>query len=296
MTLNSIPSMSSLADKGEPLNDAEFRQRGHSRISHCFQGLKDRNEKALIAYVTVGDPDLETTRRLALTLANAGADIIELGIPFSDPLLDGPVIQAASQRALDRGARVSHVFDLAASIRKETQVPLVLMTCLNPIHRLGYETFAQRAAEAGVDGILVTDLPPEEGQEWIATAQSHGLDCIFMLAPTSSPERIRAVSEKASGFIYCQSRAGVTGEQQSAPPDLDALVARVRVSSSLPIGVGFGISTPEHVRAVTGMAEGAVVGTAFVRLIGEGSDDIETVAGRVSHLAAQLKAATRHAG
>ncbi len=294
MTVNS--STVTLLENGLPDAAGVSGRQGASRISRCFEALHERSEKALIAYVTVGDPDLETTRRLTLTLAQAGADIIELGIPFSDPLLDGPVIQAASQRALERGARVSQVFDLAASIRRETEIPLVLMTCLNPIHRLGYDTFARRASETGVDGILVTDLPPEEGQDWIATARSYGLDRIFMLAPTSSAERIRAVSEEASGFIYCQSRAGVTGERQSAPPDLDALVARVRVSSSLPIGVGFGISTPDHVRAVTHMAEGAVVGTAFVRLIGEGSDHLETVIDQVSQLATELKAATRKVG
>ena len=264
-----------------------------SRIARKFQALREDGEKALIAYVTAGDPDLSSTRDFVLGLADAGADIIELGIPFSDPLLDGPVIQAASQRALDRGTRVSQIFEMVRSLRVETDVPLLFMTCLNPIFQRGSHEFALECKESGVDGVLITDLPPEEGREWIETAIRFGLDRIFMLAPASSPDRVKSVAAAASGFIYCQSRAGVTGERKTAPPDLSDLIHRVRDQSDLPIAVGFGISTPDQVRAVTDVAEGAIVGSAFVRLIGSAGSDGVGARSAIMSLAADLKAGTR---
>lgn len=264
---------------------------GGTRITRLFERLRAENGRALIAFVTAGDPDLETTRKLVLALGRAGADLVELGIPFSDPLLDGPVIQAASQRALDHGTRVAAIFDTVEAIRRESQVPIIFMTCMNPIHRVGAASFARRAAAAGIDGILVTDLPPEEAHGWIPIARSAGLDRIFMLAPTSSDDRIASVAAAASGFIYCQSRAGVTGFRQSVPPELGALMARVRSVSPLPIGVGFGISTPEHARSIAALAEGVVVGTAFVRLIEEHGADPAAAVEAVANLAARLKAA-----
>jgi tryptophan synthase alpha chain len=259
------------------------------RISRCFRALQERGEGALIAYVAAGDPSLEATRRIVIAMAQAGADLVELGIPFSDPLMDGPVIQAASQRALDGGTRVSQIFETVEAIRAKTDVPMIFMTCLNPILRMGPEAFARRCQQTGMDGVLVTDLPPEEGQDWIEVAEAHQLDRIFMLAPTSSPERIAAVTTAASGFIYCQSRAGVTGERKNIPVDLGALVSRVRAASSLPIAVGFGIATPEHVHAVTSLAEGAVVGTAIVRAIAQAGGNEDQAVRAAADLVAQLK-------
>ena len=272
---------------------AKAQHGGASRISRCFESLRGRREKALIAFVTAGDPNLELTRRMVLAMAEGGADIIELGIPFSDPLLDGPVIQAGSQRALEAGTKVSAIFGLVEALRDDTDVPIIFMTCLNPVLRMGMSTFAQRAAEAGVDGLLITDLPPEEGQEWVRTARVHGLDRVFMLASTSSPERIAAVARDASGFIYCQSRAGVTGFTSDLPADLEDLVGRVKAASPVPIGVGFGISTPEQVRSVVSTADGAAVGTAFVRLVGEHAGDPSGMVKAVFDLTSRLKSATR---
>ena len=264
-----------------------------SRLKRRFKELSAGGEKALIAYVTAGDPSLDTTRRAILALHKAGADIIEVGIPFSDPLLDGPVIQAASHRALEHGTKLSAVLDMVRSVRSESDVPMLFMTCMNPIASKGQARFAAAAKQAGIDAVLITDLPPEEGAEWVSISRDEGLDTIFMLAPTSSPARIRAVAEAASGFIYCQSRAGVTGEQRDVPPDLGILIDRVRAASALPVAVGFGISRPEHVRAVSAVADGAVVGSAFVRLLAEAGVEPDAGVRAAAELAADLKAATR---
>jgi tryptophan synthase alpha chain len=262
------------------------------RLARCFRDLRAAGNHALIAYVTAGDPGLDATRRLVLALLRSGADVIELGVPFSDPLMDGPVIQAASQRALEHGTRVSEIFEMAHGLRQETDAPIILMTCYNPVRKMGLETFAGRARSASLDGVLVTDLPPDEGEEWIAAASACELDRIFMLGPTSSPERVEMVARASTGFIYCQSRAGVTGERTSVPQDLGAFVGRVRAQSELPIAVGFGISTPEHVRLVCRVADGAIVGSAFVRIVGECGSDVDEAVRRASQLAAALKRGT----
>lgn len=242
-----------------------------TRIEQRFVKLSESNELALVLYGTAGDPSPEATIEAVLCGADAGADVFELGIPFSDPIADGPTIQAAIDRALRRGVRVATVLEIVKAIRKKSDVPIVLMSYFNPVLRYGLESFSRDAKRAGVDGILLTDLPPEEAREWLAIAKRYALDMIFLLAPTSTDERIRLVAEISTGFIYCVSRTGVTGERETLPPDLPELTARIRYYTKKPIAVGFGISKPEHVRAVAQMpqANGVVVGSALVRLLDE---------------------------
>ena len=256
-----------------------------SRIGDKFQQLAG-HEGALICFLTAGDPSLAASEELVLQVAEAGADIIELGIPFSDPMADGPSIQAASLRALEAGATLAGVLDLVRRVRRRSQVPLILMTYYNPVLHYGLERFAADAAAAGVDGIIPSDVPPEEADEWLACARPAGLDTIFLLAPTSTDERIARVVEKASGFVYCVARTGVTGAHTSLPDDL---LARIRSQTDKPLAVGFGISTPEHVRQVTQWANGAVVGSALVNAIAKAGGPAPEIAGLVR----ALKAGTR---
>jgi tryptophan synthase alpha chain len=257
-----------------------------SRIGRRFQELKDRGEKGLIAFITAGDPDLATTAKIVPAIARAGADIVELGIPFSDPLADGPSIQAAAGRALAKGASVAGVLDCVRDIRATCDVPLVLMTCFNPILQFNPEWFATQAKDVGVDGVLVSDLPPGESGEWVRITHMSGLDTIFLVAPTTPPQRIEEVCERSTGFVYCVSRTGVTGARDDLPPDLGDLVSRVRARTDKPIGIGFGISTPEQVRAVCRLADAAIVGSAIVDVIAKASGDsvVESAARFVSEL------------
>ena len=238
-----------------------------SRIEERFASLKASDEGALVCFVTAGDPDIETTGRIVLELERAGADIVELGIPFSDPIADGPSVQASSMRALKTGTNIPAVLDLVRSIRAESDIPLVLMTYYNPVLKYDGSRLAMDAAHAGVDGVIVTDLTPEEGGEWKAAADRAGINTIFLLAPTSTDERIKKVASLASGFIYCVSRTGVTGARPEMAQGVRELVGRIRVNTKLPISVGFGISKPEHVREVCEYADGAVVGSKLVDLI-----------------------------
>jgi tryptophan synthase alpha chain len=226
------------------------------------------NKPALIAYVTCGDPDLATTRDVILAAIDAGASVIELGVPFSDPLADGPVIQRASERALKHGTSLQNVLTLAAEIREHSQsVGLVVFSYLNPILRMGLEKFCQVARLAGIDGTLITDLPVEESAEYLREARKNQLATIFLAAPTSSDERLKLIATVSTGFIYAISRTGVTGERQQMTGDAAALVKRIRRFSKLPVVVGFGISTPAQFAAVGKFAEGAVVGSAIVHAI-----------------------------
>jgi tryptophan synthase alpha chain len=220
------------------------------------------------------------------------ADIIELGVPFSDPLADGPAIQAASQRALGVGVTPDDVLAMAAELRRRRDLPIVLMTCYNPICQFGLRQFAGESAKAGVDGIIATDLPPEEADEWVAAARDHGIDTVFLLAPNSPMSRVKKVVDLATGFVYCVSRMGVTGARAELPADLKAFVLRVRGETTKPIAVGFGISRPEHVAEVCQVADGAVVGSALVSLI-ERERSSAGLARSVRALVADLKAATR---
>lgn len=261
-----------------------------SRISDRFADLRTRGEGALVAFIAAGDPDLETTRALVLEMERGGADIVELGVPFTDPLADGPSNQAAYERGLRAGATLPKVFDLVREIRRESEVPLLLMTYVNPIFRYGFERTTRDARAAGLDGFLMVDLPPEESDEWAGACRACDLDTIFMLAPTSTDERIRIVGRLARGFIYCVSRTGVTGARADLPSDLPALLDRVRAESELPISVGFGISRPDQVREVLTNAEGVIVGSAIVNRIAErGRDSVADVGAFIR----DLKAATR---
>jgi tryptophan synthase alpha chain len=247
-----------------------------NRIDACFDSLKRCGGKALVCFLTAGDPDFATTAKLVKAIASAGADIVELGIPFSDPLADGPSIQAASFRALQAGATVSRVLENVESIRRECDVPIVLMTYFNPVHKYGLARFANDAAAAGADGVIMTDLPPEESGEWKPTADTAKLATIQLIAPTSTKDRIRLGANMASGFIYCVSRTGVTGARNEVPAELPELVDTIKANTTLPVVVGFGISNPDHVRQVTAFADGAVVGSALVNLVADRahSDDL----------------------
>jgi tryptophan synthase alpha chain len=238
-----------------------------SRIARRFADLSRAGELGLIAYITAGDPTLAATQQIVLAAAEAGADVIELGVPFSDPLADGPTIQRASERALRGGTTLAGVLDLVAEIRRTSQIPIVLFGYFNPVLQMGLEQFAERAAKAGADGSLVTDLTPEEAGDYRAALRARGLDTIFLAAPTTTEARMKRIAEASSGFLYLVSRAGVTGTRENLPEDLPALVRRARAATSLPLAVGFGISLPGHVSILGGLADAAVVGSAFVEEI-----------------------------
>ena len=233
-----------------------------------FMPFHFESKPALVAYVTCGDPDLATTREVILAAIDAGASIIELGVPFSDPLADGPVIQRASERALKHGTTLEQVLKLAAEIREHSQATgLIIFSYLNPILRMGLAKFCKVARHAGMDGVLITDLPVEESGEYLREARKNDLATIFLAAPTSTDQRLKQIAQVSTGFIYAISRTGVTGERQQMPEDASGLVKRIRRFTKLPVAVGFGISTPEQFRSVGMFAEGAVVGSAIVRLI-----------------------------
>jgi tryptophan synthase alpha chain len=235
-----------------------------TRISKRFAELSAAGELGIVAYITAGDPSLDATHQFVLALAEAGADVIELGVPFSDPLADGPTIQRASERALKSGTTLARVLELVRRIRQSNQVPLVLFSYYNPILQMGLEKFAVAAAEAGADGVLATDLTPEESADYRRILHTHNLDTVFLAAPTSSDERLKIISAASSGFLYIISRTGVTGVKDSLPDDLPALLRRARHFTDLPIAVGFGISLPGHVSILGGLADAAVVGSALV--------------------------------
>jgi tryptophan synthase alpha chain len=242
-----------------------------TRISKRFAELQAAAELGIIAYITAGDPTLDATFHHVLALAEAGADIIELGVPFSDPLADGPTIQRASERALAAGASLLGVLQLVHRIRGKSQVPLVLFSYFNPILQMGLEKFAAAASSAGADGVLITDLTPEESEDYRAILHSHHLDTIFLAAPTSTNERLAKIAACSSGFLYLISRTGVTGAKDALPDDLPALLRRARAVTQLPIAIGFGISLPGHVSVLGGLADAAVVGSALVSEIEKAS-------------------------
>ncbi len=239
------------------------------RIEERFRTLRAKGEKALIAYVTAGDPSLEETKEIILTLQSAGVDLLEIGVPFSDPTADGPVIQAASQRALTNGVTLAGVLEAIRSIRDLCHIPIVLFGYYNPILAFGNERFATRAREAGVDGVLVVDLPMEEWGELRHYTDPLGLDFISLVAPTTGDGRMRRICKRATGFLYCVSVTGVTGTATPTVEEVEKEVARIRRFTSLPVAVGFGISTPEQVRDIARSADGVVVGSALVRVIEE---------------------------
>jgi len=259
------------------------------RIHQTFKRLKKKGQAALIPFIVAGHPDLETTEALVLRMTASGADIIELGVPFSDPLADGPTIQAASQRALQKGVTLNDIFRLAKRIRGVAP-PLVLMTYFNPIFQYGLKAFAERCDETGIDGVIVPDLPPEEAGPWVREARKLGLDTIFLAAPTSPPERIRLVNRDSRGFIYYVSLTGVTGTREKLPAELEMAVRGIKEQSQKPVAVGFGISTPEQAREVSRFADGVIVGSAIVKIIEEEAGN-ESLADRVGNFISSLAAA-----
>jgi tryptophan synthase alpha chain len=262
-----------------------------SRIGQQFERLRARNEKALIAFLTAGDPLPSGTADVVVALAEAGADVVELGIPFSDPLADGPTIQASSQRALDAGMTPPQVLEIVRAARARTDVPIVLMGAWNPVLQYGIERFVGDAVAAGVDGTILTDLTPEEAGPWKRASDAGGLDTIFLLAPTSTPPRMDLVGKMATGFVYCVSRTGVTGARGDVPEDLPPLLAAIRARTERPVCVGFGISRPENVAAVCRHADGAVVGSALVDLLHRERDNPALMKMARDYIAS-LKAAT----
>ena len=239
------------------------------RIETAFSKLKREGKPGFIPFITAGDPDLETTAGLLVELAHSGATVIELGVPFSDPMADGPVIQRASERALKHGFGLEEILATTAKVRAKIETPLVLFSYFNPLMQYGIARLARDARDAGIDGILVTDLTPEESEEFAATLKANGLDMIFLVAPTSTDERLRMITAHASGFVYAVSRAGVTGTRENLSHEAESLVARVRRLSGLPVAVGFGISSAAQVEETCRYADAAVVGSAIVAKVEE---------------------------
>jgi tryptophan synthase alpha chain len=242
-----------------------------SRIDGTFRDLRARNRTGLVTYVTAGDPDLERSREILLSLDRAGADILEVGVPFSDPLADGPVIQRATERAIAAGATLVKVLGLVADIRPDVRAPIVIFSYANPILRLGLDEFVSRSTQAGVDGVLMLDVPPEESEQFRTALARARIDTIFLLSPTTSDARIRRASALGSGFLYGISRLGVTGVREDVADSARALASRVRAETAMPLALGFGFSRPDHVRAVSAFADAAVVGSALVSVIADHS-------------------------
>jgi tryptophan synthase alpha chain len=264
-----------------------------TRIAKCFATLRAAGEMGIVAYITAGDPSLDATLEFVLALEEAGTDVIELGVPFSDPLADGPTIQRASERALKSGASLPKILELVSRIRKTSQIPLVLFSYYNPILQMELETFAAAASAAGVDGVLATDLSPEESVDYRRILAAHHLDTIFLCAPTSIDERLASIAKCSSGFLYLVSRTGVTGAKDTLPDDLPALLRRVRDFTTLPIAVGFGISLPGHVTLLGGLADAAVVGSSLVAEI-EHAKTPQQAAKALRERIGVLKEAARH--
>jgi tryptophan synthase alpha chain len=260
-----------------------------TRISKRFDQLKRENRKALVAFITAGDPHLSFTERIVPEIAKAGADIIELGVPFSDPMADGPTIQLSSERALSSGTDLASILATVKNIRKGCDVPILLMGYYNPVFVFGLERFCIEAAAAGVDGVLLVDLPPEEAGEFIRFARHSSIDFIPLLTPTSDDSRMAKVKKTGSGFIYYVSVAGVTGARSAVAGDIGGMVEKIRKSASLPVAVGFGISTPEQAFEVSRLADGVVVGSALVKLFEQFEGD--ELARKVTDAVQGLKAA-----
>ncbi len=248
-----------------------------SRISRTFEQLRREKKKALIPFITAGYPDLPTTRALIFEFEKCGADLVELGVPFSDPMADGPLIQYASEQSLSHGTTLDDILRLVAAVRRRTSIPIILMGYYTPFFKFGLEQFTRQAAQAGVDGVLVVDLPPEEASEMKCFADRAGLNLIFLLAPTSGPERIDRIVRQASGFIYYVSLTGVTGVRPVLDRTIRRQIATIRKKSSLPIGVGFGISTPEHAKTVARWSDAVVVGSAIIKIISQCRSTEETL-------------------
>jgi tryptophan synthase alpha chain len=268
-----------------------------TRIAKRFAKLRETGELGLVAYITAGDPTLDATSQFVVALAEAGADVIELGVPFSDPLADGPTIQRASERALKSGTNLAGVLELVHRIRRSQsaagEIPIVLFTYFNPVLQMGLEKFADTAWQAGADGVLVTDLSPEESVQYREIVHARNLDTIFLAAPTSTDDRLKIISACSSGFLYLISRTGVTGAKDALPDDLPAMLRRARGFTQLPIAVGFGISLPGHISVLGGLADAAVVGSALVAEV-EKATSVDAAANALRARVVAFKEAGRH--
>lgn len=262
-----------------------------NRIDSVFQRLCSRGEKGLIAFITACDPEPGVTERLVLAMERAGVDIVELGVPFSDPMADGPVIQRASQRALKRGTTFREILELVKGLRRRTEIPLILMSYYNPVLQYGLNALAAEAAAAGVDGLIVPDLPVEESLPLLAETDRHGLDLINFAAPTSTPERLMRTAEVARGFIYCVSLTGVTGMRRELPPQIEEFIGRVRRHCSQPLAIGFGISRPEQAADLAGLGDAVIVGSAIVALVEQHQAVPDLLEEKVSALVREIKEA-----
>ncbi|HLG23116.1 MAG TPA: tryptophan synthase subunit alpha [Candidatus Manganitrophaceae bacterium] len=263
-----------------------------SRIESTFQTLSRRKEKALIAYVMAGDPDLDQTARMVLEMEKAGADLIELGVPFSDPVADGPTIQMASERALRQGVSLKNILGLVSTLRPQTQSPLILMTYCNPVYAFGADLFFKEAKRAGVDGLIIPDLPLEESTPFSAQARRHHIDLIFLIAPTTSFDRAERILKAATGFVYYVSLTGITGAALGDKTSVNERIQQLKKMTHLPIAVGFGVSTPEEAKEMAQVADGVIVGSAFVKIIETASGDPHYLS-RLTEFASSLKKSIR---
>ncbi|MCK5903595.1 MAG: tryptophan synthase subunit alpha [Cocleimonas sp.] len=266
-----------------------------SRLSTCFEHLKTANKTALIPYITAGDSNPAITVPLMHRMVEAGADIIELGIPFSDPMADGPTIQLACERALVHHTSLRDVIEMTRQFRKTDQkTPIVFMGYLNPVEAMGYQAFAQQASQAGVDGLLTVDMPPEESEDLVSALKLCAIDPIFLLSPTTQIERIKKITKAGQGFLYYVSLKGVTGSNVLDVDDVATHVDRIRAESSLPIGVGFGIKNAASAQAVSRVADAVIVGSAIVKIIENNADDADTIMNKIAQLLGEMRIAMDH--
>ena len=264
-----------------------------NRIDKKFQELRDQGASAFMPYLCAGDPTPELTAKLLLTLEEAGADLIELGVPFSDPIADGPTIQRASERALTHGISLQQILEMVKSLRKKTEIPIALMSYYNPIFRMGEEAFCKAAQDAGVDGVIVPDLPPEEAQQLLEVAPRYNLATVFLVAPTSPPERMQLIASVSTGFVYCVSLTGVTGARAILSDEVAPMIAELRKHTDKPISVGFGVSTPEQATQVAQIADGVIVGSAIVNVIEENMEDEGKMLAAVKQFTSNLDAGVK---
>ena len=264
-----------------------------NRIDKKFQELRDQGVSAFMPYVCAGDPTPELTPKLFLTLEEAGADLIELGVPFSDPIADGPTIQRSSERALSHNISLEQILAIVADLRPQTEIPIALMSYYNPIFRMGEETFCKAAHEVGIDGLIVPDLPPEQAESLLEIAPRYNLATIFLAAPTSPPERMQLIASVSTGFIYCVSVTGVTGARETLSDEVASMIAELRKHTDKPICVGFGISTPEQAEQVAQVADGAIMASAIINVYEEYIDDETKLLTAVKQFASDLAAGVK---
>lgn len=263
-----------------------------NRIDKTFDALREQNRRAFMPYLCAGDPTPNLTEKLLLILEEAGADLIELGVPFSDPIADGPTVQRASERALKHRISLEKILELVKTLRLQTDIPIALMSYYNPIFSMGESEFCEAAKDAGVDGVIVPDLPPEEAQPLLDVAPQYNLATIFLVAPTSSPERMQRIAAVSTGFIYCVSLTGVTGARATLSDEITPMITELRKHTDKPISVGFGVSTPEQAGQVAKVADGVIVGSAIINVIEENIDDETKMLDAVKQFASDLAAGT----